>query len=168
MGSPVKSKDSPKTTVGRQMQVQFAEDPRETGICNAYHIDRTSLSGYFICTFGTVVLEEVVSRWAFGMEERLVKTLRDNLLGYVRDIRAQVSIEPFKHPKALIAKPFLSPHPTDWLGAARNENTAEFVFYTWSWHAAGYPSQYRSEKSDKRKAPSGPSVNIEPSGCLDF
>jgi hypothetical protein len=132
MGSPVKPKDSPKTVVGQQMQVLFSEDPRESGICNAYHIDRASLSGYLICTFGTVVLEEVVSRWAFAMEERLVKALRENLLTYIRDIRVQLSIEPFKQPKALIAKPFLNPRPIDWLGAARNESSAEFVFYTWS------------------------------------
>jgi hypothetical protein len=121
---------------GQPLSLHFQHSTSETGVCNAYDFDHTSLPGFIICTFGTVLAEEVVSRWTFAIEPRLAKLMRPILMDYLVQIRKQVQVGPYIQPKVPIARPRELPRPIDWLGAARQESTAEFVFYCWSWHAA--------------------------------
>lgn len=120
----------------QQISVRFQHSTSETGVCNAYNFDRTSLPGFIICTFGAVIADEVVSRWTFAIEPRLAKLMRPNLMDYLVQIRKQVPVGPYIEQKVPIARPRELPRPIDWLGTARQESTAEFVFYCWSWHAA--------------------------------
>jgi hypothetical protein len=134
--NPEKQRPEKVSRATQQLAIRFEQSSREAGVCNAFHIDRHSLPGFNICTFGAVAADEVISRWTFALEPRFILANRASLLAYATQVRKQTEVKPFLQPTVPISKPLLSPRPVDWIGVARQDKTAEFVFHGWSWHAA--------------------------------
>jgi hypothetical protein len=137
--------------VAPSLKVNLPSFPLEAGMCNAFHIDKTALHGYYICTFALVIREQVVKRWAAAIQTQSVVVMKSPLLDFLRRATILVNVPGFKQPSVPINVPPEPPFPVDLFNLSQQGHNAEFSFSFWSWQAATEAVQQNSLRATQPK-----------------